>query len=587
MGSLRIEVDDAETQYTRPCSGGSSASARNSKSMLWAVAPPGCVAENRESPVDPGSRATAASPKRFSRLPLSSGCVRIDEAAADPKRGSATDGCSSPMFLSPLGCRTPCSGAPVLLYPLSPNGMSDETSYAAADRKRAVTFAPADSQAWGTESAMAGAGSDTTARRGLGMRRSFSNPRLEAIRSDMALPLPRSAGSGFLQGASSPMRSPVQQLRRNMSESLLGKEHPQCPPDPGTEPPTQEESAPSILQRRRRLKPLAVDTLKEPLNGLTSLAGAMLAAMTRKDIRYLADDEKIFDLYHWDEVLQEQGDGGKVVVCKPKSAANRFSTKSYVMKIRSKESLQKVCHGVEEQFRRVHTRMLNLPPHDGVVPVHEVLEDDRFYYVVMAKASGGAFFPALLKEFGDGVMPATAVRRVLKDILEAVGYVHNQGMLHRDLKPDNLVMQVSRVCLIDFDHADPDWDPSAKAWQSIFCGTVRFSAPEAFLGFYSQASDLYSVGVILYLLLAGRMPYNDSLYEEEFERKRQAGEKSKYDWRAAVYERMKEARIDWEFEPWTSQPLCREFCRQLLSFDAGERPRSAEEALTHAWFRSD
>mmetsp|Transcript_11407 Transcript_11407/g.29407 ORF Transcript_11407/g.29407 Transcript_11407/m.29407 type:complete len:295 (+) Transcript_11407:3-887(+) len=293
-----------------------------------------------------------------------------------------------------------------------------------------------------------------------------------------------------------------------------------------------------------------------------------------------------------------------VVVCQPKIVPDGDTPPwspskgcRYVMKMRSKEGLEE--EDMTEQFRKAQLRLLNMLPHAGVLPIHEVLEDDKFYYIVMSKADGGAFFPALLSEFGDGVMPASAVRKVIKEIIEAIGHVHSQGMLHRDVKPDNLVFQACvdplspsgkayKVALIDFDHADPEFDPVSPTLSGSWCGTVRFSAPETFLGNFSQASDLYSVGVILYMLLAGAMPYDDAMFEEVLDRKRQGSPgPRRYNWRGAVFQRMKETSINWNCEPWPSQPTCRDFCQRLLSFDVNARISSSQKALLHPWFQAD
>merc|ERR1719461_396828 len=109
------------------------------------------------------------------------------------------------------------------------------------------------------------------------------------------------------------------------------------------------------------------------------------------------------------------------------------------MKMRSKASLEE--SGIPETFRLAHHRLLNLPSHVGVLPVHEVLEDQQYYYIIMERAEGGAFLPSLAQEFQDGVMPEAVVKQLMREILEAVHHLHAQGILHRDIKPDNLVMQ--------------------------------------------------------------------------------------------------------------------------------------------------
>lgn len=360
-----------------------------------------------------------------------------------------------------------------------------------------------------------------------------------------------------------------------------------------------------LLARRRRTEPMVVDTANASPRRATfkrsQTTGRLqdLRPKFDRDIRVLGSDETtsgktIFDLFHWDEVLQEEGDGGKVVVCQHKMNGRPCGPK-LVMKMRSKASLTE--QETEEQFRRTQLRILNLPPHAGVMPVTEVLEDDKFYYIVMEKASGGSFFSSLIDEFQDGVMPTAAVQRLMRDILESVGHVHRQGILHRDVKPDNLVVQIvgdpdspgdtrQRVALIDFDHADPDWDPSTPSCQGAFHGTLRFSAPETFMGFFSQASDLYSVGVILYMLMSGKMPFEDDIYAEDALRKKKASWARNH-WRGGVYKRLQEARVDWQCDPWPAQLICREFCEQLLAFEPTGRFASAEEALQHRWLDED
>lgn len=325
----------------------------------------------------------------------------------------------------------------------------------------------------------------------------------------------------------------------------------------------------------------------------TSLPWA-LGPVPHNDIKVLEEREKIFDRYTWKEVLQEEGDGGKVVVCTPKRPSSAGgSPTQYVMKIRSKESLQ--ADSMEDTFRLAQLKMLNLPPHVGVLPLHEVLEDSRFYYVVMKKASGGSFFTGLLSEFKDGNMPQSAVKKLMRGIIEAVGHIHSQGMLHRDIKPDNLVMhfcddvgsptgKTRKVAIIDFDHADPDWSPKFKSSQQGFCGTMRFSAPETFQGFFSQSSDLYSVGVILYMLLSGKMPYDDSIYDEELARLERSPKARA--WLGKVSDRLKDHPIDWDCSPWPNEPQCQDFCNSMLAFDPDDRPSSSEEALAHEWFKS-
>jgi len=357
---------------------------------------------------------------------------------------------------------------------------------------------------------------------------------------------------------------------------------------------------PSRMLSRQKTSPPGFFRPDESLLGSMSITGSSDFPVV-KGFRQL-EKEKIFDLYQWSEVLQEAGDGGKVVVCQPKSGYDEVPYRTYVLKMRSKQSLRK--NSMEEQFRKSLFTLLNMPEHGGVLPLQEVLEDQQFYYIVMEKAKGGSLFDGLLKQFEDGHMPPKEVRHLMKGILEAVGHIHQQGMLHRDIKPDNLVMRRDdvwgepgspkvdgsgkglRVAIIDFDHADPDYlskcSKQSETPSDYFCGTVQFSAPEAFFGSFSPASDLYSTGIILYLLMAGKMPFDNSIYKEEMSVLQQSP-KSRT-WTSNLYKRLKSEPLDWSCDPWPEQPQCRSFCQWLLAFEPGKRPSSAAEALEHDWF---
>jgi len=145
--------------------------------------------------------------------------------------------------------------------------------------------------------------------------------------------------------------------------------------------------------------------------------------------------------------------------------------------------------------------------------------------------------------------------------------------------------------LIDFDHADPEFrtlSPTTKATNVIY-GTLRFNAPETFLGQFSQESDLYSVWVVLYLLMTGKMPYLDQIFDHPITTLKPKS-RSPTTWRAwpdVIYDRLKEACIDWQCNPWPSNPICRDFCQTLLAFYPRHRFHSAQTALEHQWFKEE
>lgn len=318
-----------------------------------------------------------------------------------------------------------------------------------------------------------------------------------------------------------------------------------------------------------------------------------------KDIANLGENEKIYDRYSWKDVLQETGDGGKVVICRPKDQTSTFGPGTdYIMKIKAKQVL--FDDNYHDTYRSILLKTLNLPPHPGVAQLKEVLEDEKFYYVVMEYARGGPLLDNLFRRFRDGVIPASALKKLIREILEALSFLHSQGILHRDIKPDNLVIQEDksdhselsqRVLFIDFDHADPEFRIETSLIQAnVIVGTRRFNSPESLDGFFSRQSDLYSVGVLFYLLMTGRLPYADEIFEEfEATPQDKAGRQARItpNWTKIVQHRMQEAPIDWNCDPWPLEAKGADFSRSLLAYYANDRPFSAEAALQHEWFLED
>lgn len=122
--------------------------------------------------------------------------------------------------------------------------------------------------------------------------------------------------------------------------------------------------------------------------------------------------------------------------------------------------------------------------------------------------------PAVLLGFAPGARLSewrrdhpTQVLSVFEQLLEALAHVHQQGIVHRDVKPDNLVVDgTGEARLVDFDLSGPS---NERFSQKVRLGTIGYIAPEQIRGQApSPASDLYSAGVLLFWLLAGELPYS-------------------------------------------------------------------------------
>lgn len=152
--------------------------------------------------------------------------------------------------------------------------------------------------------------------------------------------------------------------------------------------------------------------------------------------------------------------------------------------------------------------------HPGITTIYEVGEDNEQIFIVMELVSGKTLRRSLLE---DSRMPATRVTRLATQISEALQVAHLQGVIHGDIKPENIVIQADgRLKLLDFgiarqlasDTVTLSRAQPAYAAGSALAGTLAYMAPEQFGDETpDHRSDLYSLGVVLYESLAGRRPF--------------------------------------------------------------------------------
>lgn len=227
----------------------------------------------------------------------------------------------------------------------------------------------------------------------------------------------------------------------------------------------------------------------------------------------------------------------------------------------------------ETRWREVMKKLFTLKACPNVLNIQAIFEDDKSFYVVMEKCSGGELFNFLLNETE---VKMTECKRIIREILVALNDLHSKGLFHGDVKPENIMFSnaVTRTLkLIDFDTCQL-WDPNApKAHR--FAGSPGYIAPETLCGKASPQSDLWAVGVILFTLMTGYMPF-----DQEVEDTRVDGLSAK-----GAYHDLKQQHIDWEEGSWVDFPVAADLCRQLLAFDPVDRLQSATDALRHPWLQ--
>eukprot|EP01156_Anaeramoeba_ignava_P011272 Anaeramoba_ignava/a482563_30.p1 GENE.a482563_30~~a482563_30.p1 ORF type:complete len:373 (+),score=134.91 a482563_30:1092-2210(+) len=149
-------------------------------------------------------------------------------------------------------------------------------------------------------------------------------------------------------------------------------------------------------------------------------------------------------------------------------------------------------------------RMLKIFWHPHIIRLYEVLETKHRLFFVLEYACGGELFDYIL---GRGKLQEDQARKFFKQILEGVEYCHNLNIAHRDIKPENLLLDRNgNLKIIDFGFANFLSPPNLC---KTYCGSPSYSAPELIMGQQYSGSkvDIWSIGVVLYCLLCGKLPF--------------------------------------------------------------------------------
>lgn len=264
-----------------------------------------------------------------------------------------------------------------------------------------------------------------------------------------------------------------------------------------------------------------------------------------------------------DEVV---GQGAFAIV---KKAVERKTGKTFAVKIISKRKVMGNIDGVTRELEVL--RRLN---HPRIVRLKGFYEDDESYYLLMEFVSGGDLMDFVAAH---GSVGEDAGREITKQVLEAVKYIHGMGISHRDLKPDNILIEQDdpvMVKITDFGLAKIQGNGT---FMKTFCGTLAYVAPEVISGKnsedksqnknkYSSLVDMWSIGCLVYVILTGHLPFSGSTQDQLY----------KQISRGSYHEGpLKDFRISDE---------ARNFIDSLLQVNPKDR-LTAEKALDHPWIK--
>ncbi|XP_004511959.1 CDPK-related kinase 5-like isoform X2 [Cicer arietinum] len=219
-----------------------------------------------------------------------------------------------------------------------------------------------------------------------------------------------------------------------------------------------------------------------------------------------------------------------------------------------------------EDVRREVKILRALNGHKNVVRFYEAYEDHDNVYIVMELCEGGELLDRILSR--GGKYTEEDAKAILRQILNAAAFCHLQGVVHRDLKPENFLFaskdENSELKAIDFGLSD-----FVKLDEKLndIVGSAYYVAPEVLHRAYSTEADVWSIGVIAYILLCGSRP---------FWARTESG----------IFRTVLKADPSFDEPPWPSlSDEARDFVKRLLNKDPRKR-MSAAQALSHPWIKN-
>jgi serine/threonine protein kinase len=270
----------------------------------------------------------------------------------------------------------------------------------------------------------------------------------------------------------------------------------------------------------------------------------------------------IYDKYQFDPRILDAGLHGSVRRCVDRSTGKKYAVKSI-----RKDNLHVRPHRLLREVTLLEEML-----HTSIICLIEIIEDKDYMHIVTELCNGGMLFDRIVKESSDtnNDNPCFAedkAARVIHQILIALQYMHERGIVHRDIKPKNVLFETAdedlTMKIINFG-LSRSHDDRVDLPMSSIVGTPHYIAPEVLLGKYDKACNLWSVGIVAYILLCGYPPFN-GVTDHQTQESVLLGW---YKFHAMAWDVISIQAID--------------FVRGLLQIDPRQR-MTTQQALMHPW----
>lgn len=257
------------------------------------------------------------------------------------------------------------------------------------------------------------------------------------------------------------------------------------------------------------------------------------------------------------DLFEKLGEGGFAEV---HLAEHKPTGMKVAIKVMNKDNLRSMGD-LHRAYREIDA-MKRLGCHQHICQLYQVVETSENIYLVLEHVSGGELFDYIVSR---EKLSEKESRSFFRQIVSAVTYIHSKGLAHRDLKPENMLLDANNsIKIIDFGLAS---DPGTSIMMPLAtcCGSPAYAAPELISGksYFGPEADLWSLGVVLYGLLNGFLPFDVEEDEPTY----------------VLYEKIKKG--DFEVPTWLSEGSI-QILDRLLTVDP-EKRITTKDLLNHRW----